>query len=374
MNWTSSLCLRSFTRYSGTTVHLYSYDPNFDPKIQGCVCHDANEYLPHELYERVRSANERAYGGRCGYREGADLFRYKLLYEKGGWYFDTDCLLLRPLTPLFDRDYVFGWELPTSVNNAVLKFPKGDPLLEQISNECLQRSPLTCLPGTVALFTQYLKKFNLIDQVLPRNYFYAISPIQKEQQSVPEEECSYLLHLYNSLTLEMQIEALNSLALKIARNIPLGKEIREFFDRYVGNRQVYAGRVGIRQDGGLLGSPISNNAQVPIELIAGLRDFTARWERYIEQDQTRWDKSNFCLEDAKFQANLLSGYLLNAHHEHWDSVNKADFNSLVRYLSAFASWTTFSGDSNFLGMDETGNTAYDFANRLIASCCAKTVS
>jgi hypothetical protein len=210
----------------------------------------------------VRSGYERTYGetnyGGIGYIVASDLFRYKLLYEKGGWYFDTDCLLLKPLTPLFDRDYVFGWELETSVNNAVLKFPKGDELLDQLYKECVQINPETYTPWTVhTLFHQYLKKFNLIDQALPRNYFYPISPREKEQQLIPEAESSYILHLFATVkrfafdqagrikllemenkALKMQIDALNkSLSLRIARKIPFGEEIRKILVKDASNRK-----------------------------------------------------------------------------------------------------------------------------------------
>ncbi len=232
LNCISQLCLRSFTRYSGVTVHLYSYDRDLNPDIPECVCHDANEYLSHEIYEHVKTSFGGKYGEGWGYSEASDLFRYRLLYEKGGWYFDTDCLLFKPLTPLFDRDYVFGWASATLVNNAVLKFPKGHVLLDQLYKECVQWSPETCIPGTGWLFTQYLKKFNLIDNALPPDYFYAMySHWSKQDQQSILPESPYTLHLYantNPLELRMEIETLNkSLSLRIARKIPFGKQIRK---------------------------------------------------------------------------------------------------------------------------------------------------
>lgn len=237
LNWVSQLCLRSFTRYSDVTVHLYSYDRDLNPDIPGVICHDASEYFPLEIYKRVKSIFEGP-DNRFGYATAADLFRYKLLYEKGGWYFDTDCLLLKPLTPLFDRDYVFGWETATRVNNAVLKFPKGDVMLDQLYNEHVQ-SPVG--DTWMSLFTQYLKKFNLIDRALPREYFYGINWLGQPHSSLLEEH-EYILHCFASTkdpwfqskfdpqvkSLEREIEMLNkSLSLRIARKIPFGKEIRK---------------------------------------------------------------------------------------------------------------------------------------------------
>jgi len=39
----------------------------------------------------------------------ADLFRYKMLYEHGGWWVDLDLILLRPLT--HSPPYCFATEL-----------------------------------------------------------------------------------------------------------------------------------------------------------------------------------------------------------------------------------------------------------------------
>jgi hypothetical protein len=39
----------------------------------------------------------------------ADLFRYKMLYERGGWWVDLDLILLRPLT--HPHPYCFATEL-----------------------------------------------------------------------------------------------------------------------------------------------------------------------------------------------------------------------------------------------------------------------
>ena len=380
LDWTSWLCLRSFTRYSGVTVHLYSYDRDLNPEILGCLCHDASEYLPREIYERVRSGFEETYGGASGYREAADLFRYKLLYERGEWYFDTDCLLLKPLTPLFDRDYVFG-RGTVSVNNAVLKFPKGDTLLDQLFKECLQRSPLACLPGTVPLFNQYLKKFNLINQVLPRNYFYPISATQKYQQTISAEESSYILHLYTSnerstfdqgrriKLLEMQIETLNkSLGLRIARKIPFGKAIQKVLTK--DKQELATSSKKLPSNTHQQFDPTTPeivSIRLPNELITGLRDFTAQWERYIDDSS---GLEEVVREQVKAAARILSGYLLKyvAGHEALDLENKADFTLMVNSLHAFGNWKNVSSSgSEFENMEKTGKTAYDLANKLISS-------
>ncbi|MGP8069903.1 MAG: glycosyltransferase [Candidatus Bathyarchaeia archaeon] len=253
--------MRSFTRFPGVTVHLYSYDRELNPGVPGCVCHDASEFLPREVAERWRAA----FGG-AGFAAVSTLFRYSLLYQKGGWYFDTDCILTKPLTPLFELDYVFGWESATRVCNAVLKFPRNNEMFDQLYKECAQMNPDTWHPGDfVPFFTQYLKKFNLISKALPREYFYPIYAVSEQPSScrIPYER-TFIVHLFaayerlilpaRELSLQNKIRSLenqiynlnsqvdtltnqiqnlnNSLSLKMARRIPFGKTIRKPFVKH----------------------------------------------------------------------------------------------------------------------------------------------
>ena|SRR5208282_43405 len=244
LDWSGWLCLRSFTRYSDVTIHLYSYDRNLKLEIPKCICHDASEVFPREIYERVKNSFARTYGEAAGYRETSDLFRYKLLYEKGGWYFDTDCILIKQLTPLFDLDYVFAWETTDKVfvGTAIIKFPKNTEMLDQLYKNFVQTDPKTWQHGItfMSLFTEYLRKFDLTDKTLSPEYFYPLYWDQSTQQQSSSEDRTYIIHLwqaapfYRELDLLRQIEALqkqiealnNSLSLRIARKIPFGKEIR----------------------------------------------------------------------------------------------------------------------------------------------------
>ena len=382
MDWISWMCLRSFTRYSGVTVHLYSYDQDLNPDIRGCVCHDGNEVLPREIFEQIRSGIEETYGGGTGYTEGADVFRYKLLYERGGWYFDTDCLLLKPLTPLFDRDYVFG-RGTVSANPGVLKFPKGDILLDQLYKECLRRSPLACFPGTVPLFNLYLKKFNLTGQILPRHYFNPISNLGY-QQTIAQEEGSYILHLYTNRrvtfdqdriikSLETEIATLNkSLGLRIARKIPFGKEIRNVLTK---DKQEPTMHTKILtptrpQLGPTSPTNLTSN-QSSAQLIAGLRDFTAHWERYVDEDRA-WripgsELERAVLEQTKSSARILSEYLRKSVAAHESpELNKDDLKLLATTLETFGNWKQASTSTvEFASMEKTGRTAFELANKLI---------
>jgi hypothetical protein len=211
-------------------------------RVPRCVCHDAGEFLPREIADRWSTSN-----GPRAIPAISSLFRYKLLFEKGGWYFDMDCILVKPLTSFFDLDYVFAWEnawnqetqSSTMVSNAVLKFPKNTQMLDLLYKYCIQIDPKTWQPGgLVPIFTEYLQRFNLIKHALDPEYFYPISSFSQFQQQSTSADRTHIVHLFHQilsnreLDYQKQIKALNnSLSLKIGRNIPFGKTIRRAFGR-----------------------------------------------------------------------------------------------------------------------------------------------
>jgi hypothetical protein len=215
LNWLALLSIRSFTRFRGVTVTLFGYDRESDPHIPGCIWRDANDILP------VGDLSE--YKDNLGYAKASDLFRYKLLFKNGGWYFDTDCILVRPLDPLFDHRYVFGWQDRDLVANGILKFPARDPILNLMYEECTQIGPKKFKHGMLgkvgskipvarryfvhdwitfgpAMLTRHLRKGGLIGQALSSEYFVPIhwTNIEAFRERFILNERTYVIHLYNA--------------------------------------------------------------------------------------------------------------------------------------------------------------------------------
>jgi len=91
------LCMRSFLHH-GHSFHLYVYEP-ITGIPAGVEIRDANEIIPAEkVFRDLRGT----------YASFADWFRLKLLYQRGGWWVDTDVVCLQP----FDEtdDYCFSSE------------------------------------------------------------------------------------------------------------------------------------------------------------------------------------------------------------------------------------------------------------------------
>lgn len=100
------LTLQSFVD-NGHVFHLWTYEKILNELPDGVVLEDANTILPNEKIFRYKHVNK--YGHGKGSVSGfSDIFRYKLLYEKGGWWIDMDVTCLKPLnvsTPYFFRKH-----------------------------------------------------------------------------------------------------------------------------------------------------------------------------------------------------------------------------------------------------------------------------
>ncbi len=110
-------CMRSFVE-RGHRLRVFSYSkPALPP---GAELADARAIMPADstLAEQDRIA------------EFADLFRYTLLYRHGGWWVDSDVFCLTERLPA--EPYAWAEQEPGIVNNAILKFPKGDGLARRL--------------------------------------------------------------------------------------------------------------------------------------------------------------------------------------------------------------------------------------------------
>ncbi|AWX15421.1 hypothetical protein CEP48_04200 [Mergibacter septicus] len=216
------LCMQSFLS-NGHPVHLYAYE-KIDNVPQDVTFCDANQILPqHTIFKHMGS-----------YAAFADLFRWKLMVEKGGWYCDTDVICLRPFE--FNQEIVLGWQDKNECTPTIMKFPTNHPLAKELLNAAKYPSmpkPYDSLRVKTLrlinrLFTQqqnalgwgetagpsgltrayfYLLKQGKIDfQPISPNYFYPIAwqnwqdlitanKINLEQ--LPSESCA--IHLWNEM-------------------------------------------------------------------------------------------------------------------------------------------------------------------------------
>ena len=109
------LSIESFLHF-GYQYHLYCYQP-IENVPQGVQVRDANEILPESeifLHRGIFGAGSPALF--------SDIWRYKLLHERGGWWVDTDVVCVRPFE--FASEHIVGQQREGDrfgLNNAVIR-------------------------------------------------------------------------------------------------------------------------------------------------------------------------------------------------------------------------------------------------------------
>ncbi len=105
---------------------LWHYDVLAQPVPQGVICKDAGEIIPREQVFNYKHRNQWGHG-QGSYAGFSDIFRYKLLYEVGGWWTDMDVTCLKALD--LEAEYVFREHDLLPVVGNVMKAPKGSALM-----------------------------------------------------------------------------------------------------------------------------------------------------------------------------------------------------------------------------------------------------
>ena len=129
------LCIHSYTAL-GHCFHLWLYDTLLTPLPKGVIVENAAEIIPQAEVFAYKNSNQ--YGhGRGSYAGFSDIFRYKLLYEKGGWWADLDVVCLKYLA--FNETYVFRTHHNFLTVGNIMKCPPHSPLMHDCYAEALKK-------------------------------------------------------------------------------------------------------------------------------------------------------------------------------------------------------------------------------------------
>lgn len=121
------LTIKSFLN-NGHDFHLWVYNELETPLPPGIQVMDANHVLPEDKIFRYKNKDQ--YGHGKGSLAGfSDIFRYKLLYDHGGWWVDMDVTCLKPLQ--FETPYVFRIHHELKMVGNVMKCPRGSELMKR---------------------------------------------------------------------------------------------------------------------------------------------------------------------------------------------------------------------------------------------------
>ncbi len=211
------LCIASFLR-NGHEFHLYTY--NDVTKVpEGTVVKDAGDIIGSDRIFK--------YKDRDTYAGFSNVFRYKLLFERGNYWVDTDVVCLKPFTS--ESDYVFakskrvkadgGDLIPFWIESCVIKTPPGAEVMNYCYEESIKRNPKELNFGDIGpgLLEVGLNKFNLEKYVAAADVYCPIvyNDWKKVVSGSPIVSCleqanmllrgSLSVHLWNEMWRESSI-------------------------------------------------------------------------------------------------------------------------------------------------------------------------
>jgi hypothetical protein len=190
----------------GHRYHLYTYGPVAGVPV-GAELRDANEILSRDRIFKYKEHDS--------YAGFANLFRYKLLHDRGGWWVDTDVICLRPFD--FARGHVFAAERRWrsvwprwQVNNCIIKAPAGSAIMRAAFDEANTRDPVTLRWGDTGprLLDRLVARLGHRADVAPPRTFCPIDhwrwrdalrsgPIGRARAALATVRGPHAIHLWN---------------------------------------------------------------------------------------------------------------------------------------------------------------------------------
>ncbi|MBI2968632.1 MAG: hypothetical protein HYY40_12600 [Bacteroidetes bacterium] len=156
---TEQLTIRSF-RANGHRFHLWLYDQI--ENIPGeTVVHDASEVIPRDRVFRYPRESPIRWG-KGSYGGFSDIFRYKFLYEKGGWWVDMDITCLKPFD--FQGEYFFRDHWKFNVVGNAMKCPSGSELMKRCYEDAVKEvtAANTSWHKPIEILNRHIKPLGLL--------------------------------------------------------------------------------------------------------------------------------------------------------------------------------------------------------------------
>ena len=192
------LCVKSFIDH-GHEYDLYSYDSVAVP--DGVRVLDANEILPRSEIFFYQQGDGR--GSVAGF---TNMFRYRLLMLRGGWWVDTDVLCLSSKVP--EAEIFMERESEELICNAVIKFPKGHEFVQTLYEKSREAGKNLRWgqtgPGLITALakqTGMWERTGLREQAYPIHWEDASLPVTARGRSATYERIrsAAFLHLWNEM-------------------------------------------------------------------------------------------------------------------------------------------------------------------------------
>jgi hypothetical protein len=190
------MCIKSFLD-NGHDFHLYTYGDIKNIPLNTTI-KDANEILPESEIFRYNNGSVSAF---------SNWFRYKLLYERGGWWVDTDIVCNKPFDDNAPQIFTseFTGEGHKHATTGVIKTILGCSVMKYCWDYCQKRGKLNLPWGEIGprLLNKAINELNKTELVADPIYYHPFHYEQTNKLIVPNglsaPEESYSLHLWNEM-------------------------------------------------------------------------------------------------------------------------------------------------------------------------------
>jgi hypothetical protein len=204
----------------------------------GVTLMDANDVLPRDRLFEIKNPIT----GKPDVGPFSDLFRYKLLLDRGGWYVDVDTICLADHYP----DQIRAWSNESEeaegrilIVPGQLCLPKGDPLARELYQRCL------AIGHDSAQREDWGP--NLMSKVVPElglppaifgspETFYPIDWISTVIVALPSFRDYVQRKLQNALFAAVYQSFFHYCGIDLARLPPTGSYLRRLYDRHAADR------------------------------------------------------------------------------------------------------------------------------------------
>jgi Capsular polysaccharide synthesis protein len=233
MHWA---CLASFIE-RGHQVDLYAYEHLQVPT--GVNVRDANEVLPIDKLFVFHNPNLKS----PDLGPFSDLFRFKLLLDRGGWWIDADVLCNRSDFP--ECGYAWANEFhelkgtKLNIGTSQIKFPKGDRIVKQLYDECSALIPVMTRREEIGpdLITSIIKRHATpLGHFGSAATFYPIQWIESFKLWLPEYHHEVAAKLRSAFFVACWASQLSYIGIDLNRRPPTGSYMEEILRSLAPNK------------------------------------------------------------------------------------------------------------------------------------------
>lgn len=191
------LTINSFLHH-GHTFTIWTYE-DIDNVPNQVIVKDANEIIGKDKVFKYPEDSKLKWG-KGSYAGFSDIFRYKLLYEKGGWWVDMDLTCLKPFD--FEDEYFFRSHWKYKVVGNAMKCPKGSRLMLDCYNQSREevRADNLNWHKPIEILNQHIRKLNLLKYrhrgLFNNDHAFLLRKFLKRDSKIPEKW--YGIHWCNS--------------------------------------------------------------------------------------------------------------------------------------------------------------------------------